>query len=182
MTTTRTIALLLSAAALAACGKAGTNAQGEAAAQGVLSPLAEAAPFNPADALSIESVNACFMDAAEVGAAMGLKFDAGLAVELAPQMRTCNYQTSKGQSPDAQIRVNVTWIDPVKVDEWRKKPILGEVSFFDGDPDMAAFQKRSDGDTCAVSFMRANLQYDVRLMECSDTPDAQAKMKKLPRP
>jgi hypothetical protein len=177
MTTTRTIALLLSAAALAACGKSGTTAGGEAKAQGVISPLAHAAPFNPADALSIESVNACYMDAADVSAAMGDAFKAGAPVEIAAEMRTCIYDSSNGQ-----IRVNVTWVDPVKVDEWRKKPMVGEVTFVDGDPDMAAFEKRTDGDTCAVSFMRANLQYDMRLMECSDTPDAQTKLMKLPRP
>lgn len=177
MTTARTIALLLCGAALAACGKSGTTAEGEAKAQGVISPLAHAAPFNPADALSIESVNACYLDPADLGAAMGDQFRAGAPVEIAPEMRTCIYDSS-----NAQIRVNVTWVDPVKVDEWRKKPIPGEVTFVDGDADSAAFQKLVDGDTCAVSFMRANLQYDMRLMECSDTPDAQAKLLKLPRP
>ena len=177
MTTTRVIALLLSAAALAACGKSGTTPQGEAKAEGVLSPLAHAAPFNPADALSIESVNACYLDAADISAAMDDAYRAGAPVEIAPEMRTCIYDAPKGQ-----IRVNVTWVDPIKVDEWRKKPIAGEVTFVDGDPDLAAFQKRTDGDTCAVSFMRANLQYDMRLMECSDTPDAQTRLLKLPRP
>lgn len=177
MTKTRTIALLLSAAALAACSKSATTAQGEAKAQGLVSPLAQAAPFNPADAQSIELVNACYMDAADVSAALGVAFTAGAPVEIAPEMRTCIYDAPKGQ-----IRVNVTWVDPAKVDAWRKKPIEGDVKFIDGDADLAAFQKRSDGDTCAISFMRANLQYDMRLMDCSDTPDAEAKLLKLPRP
>ncbi len=177
MKTTRIITLMISSAALAACGKAGTTAEGEAKAQGVVSPLAHAAPFNPADALSIESVNACYLDPAEIGSAMGDTFRAGAPVEIAPEMRTCIYDGS-----NAQIRVNVTWVDPVEVDEWRKKPIPGEVTFIDADPDAAAFQKLAEGDTCAVSFMRANLQYDMRLMECSDTPDAEAKLLKLSRP
>lgn len=177
MTTTRTIALFMLSATLAACGKSAKTPEGDAKAQGVVSPLAHAAPFNPADALSIESVNACYLDAADITAAMDAPFRAGAPVELAPEMRTCIYDSSNGQ-----IRVNVTWVDPVRVDEWRKKPIAGEVKFVEGDPDLAAFQKRSDGDTCAVSFMRANLQYDTRLMECSDTPDAEAKLLKLPRP
>lgn len=177
MTATRTLSLFLLAAALGACGKTSTTTQGEAKSEGVVSPLAHAAPFNPSDALSIESVNACYLESADLSTAVGGQFRPGAPVEIAPEMRTCIYD-----SADDQIRVNVTWVDPVKVDEWRKKPITGDVTFVEGDPDLAAFQKRSDGDTCAVSFMRANLQYDMRLMECSDTPDAEAKLLKLPRP
>lgn len=170
---TRAILLLLAATALTACGK-GAEKSAAAAANHVAPKLPA---FDPANAVSIQSVNACYLDAAAVGTAMGAAYENGTPMDIAPEMRTCLYSSDAGQ-----IRVNVTYVAPDKVDAFRAKPVEGAVDYVAGDADNAAFQVASDGSTCAVTFMRANLAYDMRLMRCKGVEGAKEKLLKLPRP
>ncbi|MBY0423907.1 MAG: hypothetical protein K2Q06_16500 [Parvularculaceae bacterium] len=169
----RTILLLLAAASLAACGQGG--AEKTAAANHAAAP--QLPPFNPEDALSIQSVNACYLDATQVGEALGTSVDKGAPIEVAPEMRTCVYKSDAGQ-----IRVNVAYIEPKAVDAYRARNIPGAVDYVAGDADHAAFQVSEDGTTCAVLFMRANLSYETRLMSCKGVDGAKDKLLKLPRP
>ena len=169
---TRAILLILAASSLAACGQGGGKA-GETAEH--VAPDLPA--FNVADAVSIQSVNACYLDATEVGEAMGAAYDKGAPMDIAAEMRTCVYGSDAGQ-----IRVNVTYVEPEKVDAWRTRPVDGAVDYIAGDADNAAFHVAADGSTCAVTFMRANLSYDMRLMSCKGVEGAKEKLLKLPRP
>lgn len=167
----RVAVVLLCSVSLAACG--GGNKAQTAAAQGA----PNLPPFNAADALSLQSANACYLDAAEIGAAMGGSFDKGTPLDVGDTLHTCLYGANSGQ-----VRVTVRYIEPANVDAFRAQPLPGEVAYIPGDADHAAFQKQSDGSTCAITFMRANLQYDLRLMNCKDAPDARERLLKLTRP
>jgi len=52
-----------------------------------------------------------------------------------------------------------------------------------GDADGALFQMQPDIGTCALHYLRGNVQYEVRLMSCREPADvARAKLLRLPRP
>lgn len=172
----RSILVLLAAVSLAACGQGGADKKaGPVAANHAAAP--QLPPFNPDDALSIQSVNACYLDSAQIGEALGTSVDKGAPMDIAAEMRTCIYKSDAGQ-----IRVNVAYVEPTKVDEFRARHIPGSVDYVAGDSDHAAFQVSEDGATCAVLFMRANLAYETRLMSCKDVDGAKDKLLKLPRP
>lgn len=158
-------------AALAGCG------QGGDAAGGANHAAPSLPPFDVSTATPIGLADACYLAASDVATALGVADEPGAPLDIAPEMRTCVY--GKGLS---QMRVNITEIAPEKVDEFRKRVIEGTLDYLAGDADNAAYHVAKDGSTCALTFMRANLNYDLRLTNCKDIENAKDKLLSLPRP
>ena len=171
----RTILMLAATAALVGCGQGGAGGEARHAAASKLPP------FDPATAVAIENVNACYVDAAEVSKAMGTAYDKGAPLDLAPNMRTCVYGPVDPKA-GGQVRLNITYVEPAKVDAWRGREVEGKLEDVAGDADHAAYHVVADGSTCAVTFMRANLSYDLRLMSCKGVENPKDKLLALPRP
>lgn len=177
-------AAMLFAFALVACDQAGAPQSEEAPsapAPAEAAPAA-AAPLDPSQVTAADAINACYLTAAQVADAMGGSFSDGVAQQtIIPQRRSCAYD-----SRETQVRVNVTWIEPTQVEAWRaalERPLAGQRALIEGDPDGAIFQMQADIGTCAIFFVRGNLEYELRLMTCRGAPDAErAKLLRLPRP
>lgn len=163
---------------LSACGQADAPAAPEA------SPVAAAPETPPLDAsqiTAIDDINPCYLTAAQVSEAMGGSFSDGVASPPLGQMRGCSYD-----SRENQLRINVVWIDPAQVGAWRaamQRPLAGAVTPIAGDPDGAIFQMQADIGTCAITFVRGNLQYELRAITCRGAADAErVRLLRLPRP
>jgi len=141
----------------------------------------ETPPLDASEITAIDAINACYVTAAQVSEAMGGSFSEGVASPALGQMRGCSYN-----SRENQLRVNVVWIDPAQVNAWRaamQRPLAGAVTPIAGDPNGAIFQMQADIGTCAISFVRGNLQYELRAMTCRGAPDEErARLLRLPRP
>lgn len=152
----------------------------EADQESALAAAAEPPPEAPAG-IAIESVDACFLKLPDLAATLGEGYSAGEAFQVIPQTRSCRYENAA-----TQLRINVTWIEPQQLDAWRKQmttALAGSVSRVSDDADGAAFQIQPDIDTCALYYVRQNLQYEIRFMNCPDDPEgARAKLLALSRP
>lgn len=148
--------------------------------ESALASEADASPEAPAG-IAIEAVDACFLKLPDLAATLGDGYAAGEAFQIIPQTRSCRYENAA-----SQLRINITWIDPQEVEVWRKQmttALAGSVSRVLDDADSAAFQIQPDIDTCALYYVRQNLQYEIRLMNCPEDPEgARAKLLALPRP
>jgi hypothetical protein len=168
----------LCALALAACGQTTTHPTPD------IPPAAatlEASALDASEITAAEAINACYLTAAQVSEALGGSYSDGVASQIIPQMRSCAYDAQENQ-----LRVNVTWIDPTQVSAWRaqlRTPLAGQVSDVTDDDDGGIFQMQADIGTCAIIFVRGNLQYELRSMTCRGAPESErARLLRLPRP
>jgi len=169
----------LCALALAACGQTTSHPTPDIPPRAA-TPEASST-LDASEITAAEAINACYLTAAQVSEALGGSYSDGVASQIIPQIRSCAYD-----APENQLRVNVTWIEPTQVSAWRaqlRTPLAGQVSDVTGDDDGAIFQMQADIGTCAIIFVRGNLQYELRSMTCRGAPDAErVRLLRLPRP
>lgn len=165
---------------LASCGQPAPPPSDDSAPAPATS-FQQAPPLDPSQVTAADAINACYLTAAQVSDAMSANFSGGVAQQTIPQRRACAYDARENQ-----VRVNVTWIEPAQVEAWRaalQRPLAGQRTPVEGDPDGALFQMQADIGTCAIYFVRGNLEYELRSMTCRGAPDAErAKLLRLPRP
>lgn len=168
---------VIAALVLAACGQSAdappvAEAPDPAAAAAVAPAAVTRATIAP------EVVDACFLTAAQVSSALAATYGAGVADDSgAPYMRVCDYS---GGPYD--FRVNAYWNDPAAPTPALSATLGGHSEPVPGDADGAIFEAPVVTGGCTLAYRRANVSYNVQILNCRGLADARERLAGLPRP
>lgn len=172
-------AALAAALIVAACGQ-GVQAPQEQSPV-VSAPAPTAAPAAPAPAgetMGADAVEACFLTAAHVSAALGGGYGDGVASnESAPYLKTCEYRGA-----DTDLRISVYWHDPTMLQSPLSAMLGANPEPVAGDPDGALFEPPAATGGCTRAYRRAHVTYNVQIISCRALSDARERLLRLPRP
>lgn len=168
--------VLVAAMVLGACGQGAAPAAAPETA--IREEVRVSPPVAVGDVIAADAVEACFLSAAQVSAALGGSYGASVVNnDGAPYMRSCEYG---GGAYD--LRVTVYWNDPAMPQPALSATLGGNSEPVPGDADGAIFEPPVVTGGCTLAYRHANVSYNVEILNCRGLADARERLAGMPRP